>query len=268
MLARRPLYRHLPSHLHSYFGTAAVAYHGRGSRARARSAPGGFAVGDTVRWSAGLALRGVRVLTTGQYPLPAPGGRLPQHPRRLRRIHVARGVFCGRNELRSLAVSWRPWRSRRQARVAVIGGGTRPVGSAANVGVRALITVKYDSRPFGTDLGYHVVHVGHRTYELPSDLTDGVGMDVVIGRCSRRQLRRRAGRRAWCWSPATTNAGGVDLLASVVRRSVTGSNCYGISGILDAAIDLIASVHGSHQTVPPPPVRTSPKRHLRRQERR
>ena len=159
-----------------------------------------------------------------------------------------------------LAVSWRALAQAgagSRDRVAVIGGGTIgqfALAAAKAVGVReTLITVKYDQQArLAADLGAdHVVHVGQQDLgEYVSDLTDGVGMDVVIetvgaaGSFGDALAAVRPRGRVVLVS-GHYDAGGVDLTRIVWSEAlVTGSNCYGISGMetdFDAAIDLIAS---------------------------
>ena len=142
-------------------------------------------------------------------------------------------------------------------RVAVIGGGT--IGQfclavASAVGVKeSLITVKYDqqaqlAKALGAD---HVVNIGETDIkEYVKDLTSGYGMDVVIETVGgggnfndAMSIVRRCGSVvlvAGYYKPLE-----VDLSKIVwSEATVTGSNCYGYSGMdtdFDAAIDLIAT---------------------------
>jgi 2-desacetyl-2-hydroxyethyl bacteriochlorophyllide A dehydrogenase len=142
-------------------------------------------------------------------------------------------------------------------RVAVIGGGT--IGllclavARANGVKETLITVKYPqqaqlARELGAD---HVVDIPQSNLrEVVKGLTNGRGMDVVVETVGGAQqfddsmaIVRRRGRVvlvAGYFEPLA-----VDLAPVVWSEAVvTGSNCYGYSGMetdFQAAIDLIAS---------------------------
>lgn len=143
-----------------------------------------------------------------------------------------------------------------QDRVAVIGGGTIGLLSLAVAranGVKdTLITVKYPqqaamARELGAD---HVVDVTREDVrEVVKELTDGLGIDIVIETVGGADhfndalaIVRKRGR--------VVLVGGyhkpleVDLSRIVWPEAiVTGSNCYGYSGLqtdFEAAIDLIA----------------------------
>jgi 2-desacetyl-2-hydroxyethyl bacteriochlorophyllide A dehydrogenase len=141
-------------------------------------------------------------------------------------------------------------------RVAVIGGGT--IGllclavAKANGARETLITVKYPqqaalARAFGAD---HIVDVGQDDVrEVVKNLTHGLGMDVTIETVGgARQfddalaITRRRGRVVLV--AGYHEALAVDLARLVWSEiTVTGSNCYGFSGLqtdFQAAIDLIA----------------------------
>lgn len=142
-------------------------------------------------------------------------------------------------------------------RVAIIGGGTIGqfcLAAAKAMGIKeTLITVKYDQQvQLAKELGAdHVVHIGETDLkEYVKDLTDGYGMDVVIETVGGGEnfsdamsiVRRRGSvvLVAGYYKPLEVN------LSQIVwsEATVTGSNCYGYSGMatdFDAAIDLIAS---------------------------
>jgi 2-desacetyl-2-hydroxyethyl bacteriochlorophyllide A dehydrogenase len=142
-------------------------------------------------------------------------------------------------------------------RVAVIGGGTIGqycLAAAEAIGVReTLITVKYDQQAqLAKDLGAdHVVNINDTNVtEYVKDITNGYGMDVVIEtvggggnfNAAMGMVRRRGAvvLVAGYYEPLE-----VDLSRIVwSEATVTGSNCYGYSGMetdFDAAIDLIAT---------------------------
>ncbi len=142
-------------------------------------------------------------------------------------------------------------------RLAVIGGGTIGqfcLAAAKAMGIKeTLITVKYDQQvQLAKELGAdHVVHIGETDLkEYVKDLTDDYGMDVVIETVGGGEnfsdamsiVRRRGSvvLVAGYYKPLEVN------LSQIVwsEATVTGSNCYGYSGMatdFDAAIDLIAS---------------------------
>ena len=95
------------------------------------------------------------------------------------------------------------------------------------------------------------MHVGNQDLgEYVSDLTDGVGMDAVIetvgvAGCLNDALAAVRPRGCVVLVSGHYDAAGVELTRIVWSEAiVTGSNCYGISGMetdFGAAIDLIAS---------------------------
>lgn len=142
-------------------------------------------------------------------------------------------------------------------RVAVIGGGT--IGllcmavAKANGVKETLITVKYPqqaavARTLGAD---HVVDITQQDVRtVVKDLTGGLGMDVVI--------ETVGGAQDFDDSLAIARRRGIVVLVGGYHKSltvdlskivwpevwVTGSNCYGYSGLhtdFQAAIDLIAT---------------------------
>ena len=140
-------------------------------------------------------------------------------------------------------------------RVAILGGGTigllcLAVARAAGAG-ETLITVKYPqqaqlARDYGAD---HVVDIGSSdVVDYVSDLTDGLGMDVVIETVggaanfdAALELVRHHGTVVLVAGYSKSLE--VDLGRLVgSEATVTGSNCYGYSGIdtdFDTAIELI-----------------------------
>ena len=142
-------------------------------------------------------------------------------------------------------------------RVAIIGGGTIGqlcLAAAKAAGVKeTLITVKYDQQAqladeFGAD---HIVDIGKvDSKEYVKDVTDGHGMDAVIETVGGGQnfddamaIVRKRGivvLVAGYYQPLE-----VDLSRIVWSEAVvTGSNCYGYSGMdtdFQATINLIAS---------------------------
>lgn len=134
------------------------------------------------------------------------------------------------------------------------GALVEPLAVASAVGVKeSLITVKYDQQAqLAKALGAsHVVNIGETDVkEYVKDLTDDYGMDVVIETVGgggnfndAMSIVRRCGSVvlvAGYYKPLE-----VDLSKIVwSEATVTGSNCYGYSGMdtdFDAAIDLIAS---------------------------
>ncbi|MEM7031700.1 MAG: alcohol dehydrogenase catalytic domain-containing protein [Chloroflexota bacterium] len=144
-----------------------------------------------------------------------------------------------------------------QDRVAIIGGGTiglMCLAVAKAFGVReTLITVKYPqqaklAKALGAD---HIVQVTETDIkEAVNDITDGIGMDVVIETVGgatnfndTMSVVRKCGRVvlvAGYFEPLTVN------LAPLVwsEAIITGSNCYGISGLqtdFQATIDLMTA---------------------------
>lgn len=144
-----------------------------------------------------------------------------------------------------------------QDRVAIIGGGTIGLLSLAvakAIGVKeTLITVKYAhqaqmAQAYGAD---HIVNMTETDVQAyVADISDGLGLDAVIETTSSASafndalaiIRKRG---------TVVLVGGyhkpleVDLRKLVwAEPIVTGSNCYGYSGMVtdfDAAIDLIVS---------------------------
>ena len=159
-----------------------------------------------------------------------------------------------------LAVSWRAIAQAgagSRHRVAIIGGGTIgqfALAAARAVGVKeSLITVKYDHQAeLAAELGAdHIVHVGRQAVrDYVSELTDGVGVDVVIETVGvagsfADALAMVRPRGSVVLVSGHYAAGDVDLTRIVwSEATVTGSNCYGNSGMetdFGAAIDLIAT---------------------------
>ena len=265
------------SDLHSYFGTwgqshtTAAGHETCGVVAEVGAGVTGFAVGDTVAVECFSHCGECVYCTTGQYNhclcrqgiSPNTHGGFAEFTA----VHAS-GLFKLPDGMsyeegalvEPLAVSWRALAQAgagSRDRVAVIGGGTIgqfALAAAKAVGVReTLITVKYEQQAkLAADLGAdHVVHVGQQDLgEYVSDLTDGVGMDVVIetvgaaGSFGDAMSAVRPRGRVVLVS-GHYDAAGVDLTRIVWSEAlVTGSNCYGISGMetdFDAAIDLIAS---------------------------
>jgi L-iditol 2-dehydrogenase len=144
-----------------------------------------------------------------------------------------------------------------QDRAAIIGGGTigqlcLAVAKAAGV-KETLITVKYDQQArlaeeFGAD---HIVNIGETNVkEYVKDLTGGFGVDAVIETVGGAQnfddalsIVRKRGvvvLVAGYYKPLDVNLGRIVWSEAIV----TGSNCYGYSGMktdFEAAIELIAS---------------------------
>lgn len=142
-------------------------------------------------------------------------------------------------------------------RVAIIGGGTIGqlcLAMARAMGVKeTLITVKYPQQAhLAESLGAdHVVDVNHvDLVEASKKLTNGLGMDVVVetvggarnfdAALAAVRKRGRVVLVAGYFEPLTVN------LAPMVwsEALITGSNCYGYSGMttdFQAAIDLIHS---------------------------
>jgi 2-desacetyl-2-hydroxyethyl bacteriochlorophyllide A dehydrogenase len=159
-----------------------------------------------------------------------------------------------------LAVCWRALaqaKATHEDRVAIIGGGTIGLyclAVAKAIGVKeTLITVKYDQQTqlaaaYGAD---HIVNISQTSVkDYVAELTDNFGLDVVIETVGGGQnftaaldIVRKQGR-------VVLVAGYHQPLEVDPRRivwgevQVTGSNCYGFSGMqtdFQAAIDLIAS---------------------------
>ncbi|MCZ6681099.1 MAG: alcohol dehydrogenase catalytic domain-containing protein [Candidatus Poribacteria bacterium] len=144
-----------------------------------------------------------------------------------------------------------------QDRVAVIGGGTIGqfcLAAAKAAGVKeTLITVKYDQQAqLAKELGAdHVVHIGETDpKEYVNDLTSGFGMDAVIETVGGGQnfdtalaiVRPRGAvvLVAGYFEPLEVNLSRIVWSEAIV----TGSNCYGNSGMdtdFQASIDLITS---------------------------
>ncbi|MBV7337021.1 zinc-binding dehydrogenase [Chloroflexi bacterium TSY] len=140
-------------------------------------------------------------------------------------------------------------------RVVIIGGGTIGqlcLAMAKAIGVReSAITVKYPQQAkLATDLGAdHVINVNDTDQiEAVKELTDGFGMDVVIetvggarnfdAALASVRKRGRVVLVAGYFEPLTVN------LAPMVwsEAIITGSNCYGYSGMttdFQGAIDLV-----------------------------
>ena len=265
------------SDLHSYLGTwqqsytTAAGHETCGVVVELGAGATGFAVGDRVAVECFSHCGTCVYCTTGQY----------NHCLRRRGVsHNTHGGFAEFTAVHSsglfklpdgmsyeegalvepLAVSWRALAQAgagSRDRVAIIGGGTIgqfALAAAKALGVReTLITVKYAQQArLAADLGAdHIVHVGNRDLgEYVSDLTDGAGMDAVIetvgaGGCLRDALASVRPRGSVVLVSGHYDATDVDLTRIVWSEAVvTGSNCYGYSGMetdFDAAIDLIAS---------------------------
>lgn len=141
--------------------------------------------------------------------------------------------------------------------VAIIGGGTIGqfcLADAVAAGVKeTLITVKYEqqvelAKALGAD---HIVNVGDTdVQEYVKDVTNGIGFDAVIetvGGAENFNIATTIVRKqgsvvlvAGYYKPLEVN------LSTIVwsEASITGSNCYGYSGMetdFEAAIELIDS---------------------------
>ncbi len=142
-------------------------------------------------------------------------------------------------------------------RVAIIGGGTIGqlcLAAAKAIGVKeTLITVKYDQQArLAEDLGAdHVVHIGQADLkEVVREITDGLGMDAVIETVGGGQNFNDAMATVRRCGAVVLVAGYYEPLEVDLSRivwseaTITGSNCYGYSGMetdFEAAIDLITS---------------------------
>lgn len=142
-------------------------------------------------------------------------------------------------------------------RVAIIGGGT--IGQlclavAKAIGVKeTLITVKYDQQAqLAKNLGAnHIVHIAQTDLkESVQEITDSLGMDVVIetvggGNNFNEALANIRKRGTVVLVAGYYKSMEVDLSQIVwSEANVTGSNCYGCSGLetdFKAAIDFITS---------------------------
>lgn len=155
--------------------------------------------------------------------------------------------------VRALALA----RATHQDRVAIIGGGTIGLVSlavaVANGVKETLVTVKYPqqaevARALGAD---HIVDVTQSDVRtVVKELTDGLGMDAVVETVGGAQqfddaiaiVRKRGAvvLVAGYHKPLEVDLGRIVWSEAIV----TGSNCYGYSGMhtdFQAAIDLIAS---------------------------
>ena len=265
------------SDLHSYNGTwqqshtKAAGHETCGVVAELGDGVTGFAIGDPVAVECFSHCGSCRYCTTGQYNhclrrqgvSPNTHGGFAEftavHASALFKLPAGMSYEEGAL-VEPLAVSWRALAQAAAGsrdRVAIIGGGTIgqfALAAARAVGVReTLITVKYGQQArLAADLGAdHVVDVGSQDLgEYVSDLTDGVGMDLVIetvgaAGCLRDALTAVRPRGRVVLVSGHYDTADLDLTRIVWSEAVvTGSNCYGYSGMetdFDAAIDLIAS---------------------------
>ena len=265
------------SDLHSYLGTwqqshtRAAGHETCGVVAELGAGVTGFAIGDTVAVECFSHCGACAYCATGDYNhcLRRQGVSHNTHGgfAEFTAVHAS-GLFklpdgMSYEEgalIEPLAVSWRAVAQAgagSRDRVAIIGGGTIgqfALAAAKAVGVReTLITVKYDQQArLAADLGAdHIVHAGNQDLgEYVSELTDGVGMDAVIetvgaGGSLSDALASVRPRGCVVLVSGHYDTAGVDLTRIVWSEAVvTGSNCYGYSGMetdFDAAIDLIAT---------------------------